>query len=73
MKLKYGETPICQAARDGALEDVKYLVETAKEDVNQLASGGVSPLIMASWANKLDIVKYLVTIDEVDINLANYY
>ena len=71
MKTKYGKQPICQAARDGSLEDVKYLVETGKEDVNQLAEGGVSPLIMASWAGKLEIVKYLITIDKVDINLAN--
>jgi ankyrin repeat protein len=72
LKSKYGKQPVCQAAREGALEDVKYLIEFAKEDVNQLASGGVSPLIMASWANQLEIVKYLVTIEEVQINLANH-
>ena len=72
LKSKYGKQPVCQAAREGALEDVKYLIEFGKEDVNQLASGGVSPLIMASWANQLEIVKYLVTIEEVQINLANH-
>ena len=30
MKTKYGKQPICQAARDGSLEDVKYLVDRLK-------------------------------------------
>jgi len=67
-----GQQPvICQAAREGNVNDVKFIAEVLKEDVNQVAVGGVSPLIMASWANKVEVVKYLVSLDEVDVNMAN--
>ena len=71
-KYAEGQPVICQAAREGNLDDVKYFVEVVKEDVNQVAVGGVSPLIMASWANKIEVVNYLVSLDEVDVNMSNH-
>ena len=71
-KYAEGQPVICQAAREGNLDDVKFFVEVLKEDVNQVAVGGVSPLIMASWANKIEVVNYLVSLDEVDLNMANH-
>ena len=51
---------ICNAARDGKLSSVQYLVEIEKENVETKNRAGWTPLHWASYYGHLDIVKYLV-------------
>jgi len=44
----------------GRLDYVRMFVEQRGANVNQVAAGGVTPLIAAAYANNLDLVRYLL-------------
>ena len=66
----YSETektaPLVAVAKAGNLEDIKLLIEEGGENVNQLGSGGNTPLIMAAWAGREKVVEYLLKCKDID-------
>ena len=58
------------AAKEGNLNNVKYLVETASMNVNAQDEYGETPVYVAAEKGHLDVVKYLVE-KEADPNIAD--
>lgn len=64
-------TPLWVASQEGHLEIVRYLVECAGADVNEVSHvGGCTPLIIAAHEGKIKIVEYLVRCTDIDVDCA---
>ena len=67
-----GVTALFQAATQGFVEVVRFLVEEGKADVDKArTSDGCTPLFMAAQIGHLDVVRCLVEEGKADVDKVN--
>ena len=67
-----GETALFQAAQQGFVEVVRFLVEEGKADVDKArTSDGATPLFMAAQKGHTEVVRFLVEEGKADVDKVN--
>lgn len=66
-------TNLVDAAKEGKLEILKYLISLSIIDVNYELQDHNNSFTIAAQYNKFDIIKYLITIDMIDVNHNGIY
>lgn len=67
VNLIFAQKDVFVVARNGSVEEMKFLYEKNANCVNAVDKNGFSPLILASYRGNFEVAKYLITLVE-DIN-----
>jgi len=56
-----GTTPLIKAAEGGHMQELKYLINEMKVDIDKAQSDNATPFFMACQNNKVEIVRWMLT------------
>lgn len=67
------QDPLSQAASNGSLNIVKYLITVDGIDINKVTQDGMTPLLLAAEQNHQSVVDFLLTLPNINKDAQNHY